>query len=109
MRQGRVWHRSRLNTTSCFPPDSFSVGLVGVLAKRNVVVILMSIELMLNGVNVALVAFSRYSPVDELAGHIFAIFIITVAAAEVAIGLAILLRIFARRNTVDAAEINLLK
>ena len=87
----------------------FSVGLVGVLAKRNVVVILMSIELMLNGVNVSLVAFSRYSPVDELAGHIFAIFIITVAAAEVAIGLAILLRIFARRNTVDAAEINLLK
>ena len=69
----------------------------------------MAIELMLNGVNVALVAFSRYSPVDELAGHIFAIFIITVAAAEVAIGLAILLTIFARRNTVDAAEINLLK
>ena len=87
----------------------FAVGLVGVLTKRNVVVILMSIELMLNGVNVALVAFSRYSPVDELAGHIFAIFIITVAAAEVAIGLAILLTIFARRNTVDAAEINLLK
>ncbi len=87
----------------------FTIGLIGVLVKRNIVVILMSIELMLNGVNVALVAFSRYSPVDELAGHIFAIFIITVAAAEVAIGLAVLLTIFAQRNTVDAAEINLLK
>ena len=80
----------------------FAVGLFGVLAKRNVVVVLMSIELMLNGVNVALVAFSRYTVPEALTGHIFAIFVITVAAAEVAIGLAILLTIFARRNTVDA-------
>ncbi len=87
----------------------FAVGLFGVLAKRNVVVVLMSIELMLNGVNVALVAFSRYTAPEALAGHIFAIFVITVAAAEVAIGLAILLNIFSRRNTVDASEINLLK
>ena len=87
----------------------FAVGLFGVLAKRNVVVVLMSIELMLNGVNVALVAFSRYTAPEELTGHIFAIFVITVAAAEVAIGLAILLTIFSRRNTVDASEINLLK
>ena len=87
----------------------FAIGLFGVLGKRNIVVVLMCIELMLNGVNVALVAFSRYTAPEALAGHIFAIFIITVAAAEVAIGLAILLTIFARRNTVDAAEINLLK
>ena len=87
----------------------FAVGLFGVLAKRNVVVVLMSIELMLNGVNVALVAFSRYTVPEALTGHIFAIFVITVAAAEVAIGLAILLTIFGRRNTVDASEINLLK
>lgn len=87
----------------------FSIGIYGALARRNVVVILMSIELMLNGVNVAMIAFSRYITPADLTGHIFVIFIITVAAAEVAIGLAILLAIFARRNTVDASEINLLK
>lgn len=87
----------------------FAIGLFGTLARRNVVVILMSIELMLNGVNVALVAFSRYVVPVALTGHIFTIFVITVAAAEVAIGLAILLAIFARRDTVDASEINLLK
>ena len=87
----------------------FAIGLFGVLARRNVVVIFMSIELMLNGVNVALVAFSRYIAPAALTGQIFAIFVITVAAAEVAIGLAILLSIFARRATVDASEINLLK
>ena len=87
----------------------FAIGLFGALARRNVVVILMSVELMLNGVNVALVAFSRYTVPEALTGHIFAIFVITVAAAEVAIGLGILLAIFARRSTVDATEMNLLK
>jgi NADH:ubiquinone oxidoreductase subunit K len=87
----------------------FAIGLFGTLAKRNVVVILMSIELMLNGVNVAMVAFSRYIVPGDFTGHVFAIFIITVAAAEVAIGLGILLAVFNRRGTVDASEMNLLK
>jgi NADH:ubiquinone oxidoreductase subunit K len=87
----------------------FAIGLYGALARRNVVVILMSVELMLNGANVALVAFSRYLVPAAFTGHVFAVFIITVAAAEVAVGLGILLAVFARRNTVDASEINLLK
>jgi NADH:ubiquinone oxidoreductase subunit K len=87
----------------------FAIGLFGTMAKRNFVVILMSIELMLNGVNVAMVAFSRYVVPGEFTGHVFAIFIITVAAAEVAIGLGILLALFNRRGIVDASEMNLLK
>ncbi|MBI4236694.1 MAG: NADH-quinone oxidoreductase subunit NuoK [Chloroflexi bacterium] len=87
----------------------FATGLYGVLARRNVVVILMCVELMLNGVNVALVALSRYVAPGALTGQVFALFVITVAAAEVAIGLGIILAIFARRATVDATEMNLLK
>ena len=87
----------------------FAIGLFGALSRRNVVVILMSIELMLNGVNVAMVAFSRYVAPADFTGHIFAIFIITIAAAEVAIGLGILLALFNRRGVVDASDMNLLK
>jgi NAD(P)H-quinone oxidoreductase subunit 4L len=87
----------------------FSIGLFGALTKRNVIVILISIELMLNGVNVALVAFSRYITPVILTGQVFAVFIMVVAAAEVAIGLAIIIAIFRNRDTIDATKINLLK
>ena len=87
----------------------FCIGLYGALAKRNAVVILMSIELMLNGVNIAMVAFSRYITPQALTGQIFAIFIITVAAAEASLGLALVLAIFRYRDTIEVDKINLLK
>ncbi len=87
----------------------FTIGLYGALIKRNGVVILMCVELMLNGVNIALVAFSRYVTPEALTGQVFAIFVITVAAAEVALGLGIILAIFARRATVDVTDMDLLK
>jgi NAD(P)H-quinone oxidoreductase subunit 4L len=87
----------------------FSIGLYGALAKRNAIIILMSIELMLNGVNVAMVAFSRYIVPLLLTGQIFAIFIMVVAAAEAAVGLAIIITIYRHRDSVDATEINLMK
>jgi len=87
----------------------FCIGLYGALAKRNAVVILMSIELMLNGVNIAMVAFARFITPLALTGQIFAIFIITVAAAEAAVGLALILAIFRYRDTIQIDQINLLK
>jgi NAD(P)H-quinone oxidoreductase subunit 4L len=87
----------------------FSIGLFGALTKRNAIVILISIELMLNGVNIALVAFSRYITPVMLTGQVFAVFIMVVAAAEVAIGLAIIIAIYRNRDTIDATKINLLK
>ena len=85
----------------------FAIGVYGVLAKRNVVAILMSIEIMLNAVNIAMVAFSRYSAL--LTGQLFAIFIITVAAAEAAVGLAIIVAIYRSRKTVDSGDVDLMK
>ena len=87
----------------------FCIGLYGALAKRNAVVILMSIELMLNGVNIAMVAFARFITPLAMTGQIFAIFIITVAAAEAAVGLAMILAIFRYRDTIQIDQINLLK
>jgi len=87
----------------------FSIGLYGALAKRNAIVILMSIELMLNGVNIAMVAFSRYIVPLLLTGQVFALFIMVVAAAEVAVGLAIIIAIYRSRETIDATEVNLMK
>ena len=87
----------------------FSVGLYGALAKRNAIIILMSIELMLNAVNIAMVAFSRYIVPLLLTGQVFAIFIIVVAAAEAAVGLAIILAIYRSRETIDATKIDLMK
>jgi NAD(P)H-quinone oxidoreductase subunit 4L len=87
----------------------FSIGLYGALAKRNAIVILMSIELMLNGVNISMVAFSRYIVPLMLTGQVFTIFIMVVAAAEVAVGLAIIIAIYRHRETVDATKINLMK
>ena len=87
----------------------FSIGLYGVLAKRNAIIILMSIELMLNAVNIAMVAFSRYIVPLLLTGQLFAIFIIVVAAAEATVGLAIIISIYRSRETIDATEVNLMK
>ena len=87
----------------------FSIGLYGALAKRNAIIILMCIELMLNAVNITMVAFSRYVVPALLTGQIFAIFIIVVAAAEVAVGLAIILAIYRGLESIDATKINLMK
>jgi NADH-quinone oxidoreductase subunit K len=88
----------------------FSLGMYGVLSRRNAIGILLSIELMLNGVNVLMVAFSRYLPTEqELAGQMFAIFIITQAAAEAAIGLAIIIAIYRQRRTVQVDQLDLMK
>lgn len=87
----------------------FSIGLYGVLAKRNVVVILMCIEIMLNATNIALVAFSRYVVPLLLTGQIFAIFVIVVAAAEVAVGIAIIFAIYRSRKSVDISNFDLMK
>ncbi|HUK26565.1 MAG TPA: NADH-quinone oxidoreductase subunit NuoK [Terriglobales bacterium] len=84
----------------------FVLGVIGVLTRRNVVIVLMSIELILNAVNLNLVAFSR---LWGLQGQIFAIFIITDAAAEAAVGLGILIAFFRNKETVNVDEVDLLK
>jgi NADH-quinone oxidoreductase subunit K len=85
----------------------FIIGVIGVLTRRNVIVILMSIELILNAVNINLVAFSRMF--GDVAGQVFAIFIVTDAAAEAAVGLGIIIAFFRNRETVLADEMDLLK
>lgn len=89
----------------------FAMGLYGALTRRSAISILMSIELMLNATNVNLVAFSKYvtPTVTTLYGQFFAVFVITVAAAEAAVGLAIILAVYRLKSTVDADEVNLLK
>jgi NADH-quinone oxidoreductase subunit K len=84
----------------------FALGTIGVLTRRNVVIVLMSIELILNAVNLNLVAFSRMWGIN---GQVFAIFIITDAAAEAAVGLGILIAFFRNRETVNVDEVDLLK
>ena len=87
----------------------FSIGLYGALAKRNAIVILMSIEIMLNAVNITMVAFSRYIAPSLLTGQVFVIFILAVAAAEAAVGLAIIIAIYRGRETIDTTKIDLMK
>lgn len=84
----------------------FTVGLAGALAKRNIVTVLMSIELMFNAANLAFVAFTRFVTPQVLTGHVFAMFVITVAAAEVALALAIVIAIFRIRESVDVTAVN---
>jgi NADH-quinone oxidoreductase subunit K len=84
-----------------------AIGTIGVLTRRNIVIILMSIELILNAVNINLVAFSRHF--DSVTGQVFAIFVITVAVAEAAVGLGILIALFRNKETLQADEIELLK
>ena len=87
----------------------FCIGIWGLLNSRNAVRVLMSIELMLNAVNINLMAFSSYIDNNLIQGQVFAIFVITVAAAEAAVGLAILLSLYRNRVTVDMESFNLLK
>ena len=87
----------------------FSIGMYGVLAKRNAVVILMCIEIMLNAVNIALIAFSRYVTPALLTGQIFAIFVIVVAAAEAAVGIAIIITIYRHRESINVDDQDLMK
>lgn len=85
----------------------FSIGSVGVLVRRNAIVVFMSIELMLNAANLAFIAFAREA--GSLAGQVFVFFVIAVAAAEVAVGLALIVAIHRSRGTIDIDEINSLR
>ena len=95
----------------------FCIGLYGALARRNVITVLMSIEIMFNAVNIALVAFAKYVVpvgVEEqlgrmLTGQVFAIFVITVAAAEIALGLGIVIALYRNRETVDVSEASIMR
>ena len=87
----------------------FSIGLAGALAKRNAIAILMAIEVMLNGVNVTFVAFARHLVPSDLTGQVFALFIVTVAAAEAAVGLAVVIAIYRLRRTVEVDAANTLQ
>ncbi|MCK6601795.1 MAG: NADH-quinone oxidoreductase subunit NuoK [Bacteroidetes bacterium] len=85
----------------------FGLGVLGVLTRKNAITIFMSIELMLNSVNLSLVAFSRLH--NDITGQMLVIFVMAIAAAEVAVGLAIVISIFRNRQTADVTEINLLR
>jgi NAD(P)H-quinone oxidoreductase subunit 4L len=87
----------------------FSIGIYGVFSKRNAVIILMCIEIMLNAVNIALVAFSRFVTPVALTGQVFTIFILVVAAAEAAVGVGIIMAIFRKRSSINVTDINLMK
>ncbi len=92
-----------------FAAALFSLGLYGVLARKNAIAILMGIELMLNAVNINLVAFWRYGDLALITGQVFAVIVFAVAAAEVAVGLALVISLYRRRSSVVADEINLMK
>ena len=85
----------------------YCLGLVGVIVRRNLLVIYMSLELMLNAANLALVAFSRYT--DSLDGQVFVFFIITVAAAEVSVGLALIVALYRKRQTAHVEDLTALR
>lgn len=85
----------------------FCIGVYGVLARRNGVLVLMSVELILNAVNINLIAFGAFT--DNIAGQIFALFVIAIAAAEVGVGLAIVLLIYRNRRSIDLTEADLMK
>jgi NADH-quinone oxidoreductase subunit K len=85
----------------------FSIGVIGVLARRNLIIVFMSIELMLNAVNINLVAFARLY--EHAVGQVFAIFVIAVAAAEAAVGLGIILAFFRNKETVNIDEMKLMR
>lgn len=85
----------------------FALGLLGVIVRRNLIIIYMSLELMLNAANLALVAFSRYT--HTLNGQVMVFFVITVAAAEVAVGLALIVALYRKRQTADVEDLRTLK
>jgi NADH-quinone oxidoreductase subunit K len=85
----------------------FTVGLVGVLVRRNAIVVLMSLELMLNAANLNFLAFARH--LNDITGQVFAVFVICIAAGEVAVGLALLIALYRNKETVDVSALNVLK
>ena len=89
----------------------FCIGLYGALSRRNAIAVMMSVELMLNSVNINLIAFWRHIEVagGTMAGQVFAIIVITVAAAEVAVGLALIIAVYRNRRTVDVEDMDLMK
>jgi len=88
----------------------FMMGMIGVVTKRNPIVVFMCIELMLNAVNLTFLSFAKFHPTfqQQIAGHMYVVFVIAVAAAEVAVGLGIIMAIFRLRESVDVDEINLM-
>jgi NADH:ubiquinone oxidoreductase subunit K len=92
-----------------FAAALFSIGLYGVLARKNIIAILMSIELMLTAININLIAFWRYTLEQQMAGQVFAVIVFAVSASEVAVGLALVISLYRRVKRVAADEINLLK
>ena len=89
----------------------FAIGAYGVLARRNLLIVLMSVELMLNGVNIAILAFARMRAAasSQSPGHVFVLIVMGVAAAEVSVGLAILIAVFRNRKTLDTGDLKSLK
>ncbi len=87
----------------------FGIGIYGVLTKRHLIHVLLSVELILNAVLINLVAFSSYTTPDKITGQMFAVFVIVVAACEVGVGLAIILSVYRKKKTVDINNINILK
>jgi NADH:ubiquinone oxidoreductase subunit K len=92
-----------------FAAALFSIGLFGVLARKNAIAMIMGVELMLNSVNINLVAFWRYISPEVISGQAFAVIVFAVAAAEVAVGLALIISVYRRKNTVVAEDIDMLK
>ena len=87
----------------------FCIGLYGALSRRNAIAVLMGVELMLNSVNINLLAFWRNAEVITMAGQVFAIIVITVAAAEAAVGLALIIAVYRNRHTVDVEDVDLMQ
>jgi NADH-quinone oxidoreductase subunit K len=85
----------------------FSIGMIGVLIRRNAIVIFMCVEMMLNAVNLTLIAFSKY--LGNIDGQVFVFFIMTVAAAEAAVGLALMIAFYKNRESIDVEDINIMK
>jgi len=92
-----------------FAAGLFSIGLFGVLARKNAVAILMGVELMLNSVNINLISFWRYLTPEKITGQAFAVIVFAVAAAEVAVGLALIISVYRRRHSIVANDIDMLK
>jgi len=87
----------------------FCIGILGLIVSRNIIKVLMSIEILLNAVNINFVAFANYTDLGELKGQVFAIFIMAIAAAEAAVGLALLIALYRNKPSVDVEEYDILK
>jgi NADH-quinone oxidoreductase subunit K len=102
-----LYHGVPLSSYLVLSAILFTVGVVGFMTRRNIIIIFMSVELMLNAANLAFVAFSRF--LNSMDGQIFVFFVMSVAAAEAAVGLAIIIAVYRTRETVNADEVNLMK